>query len=113
MLIETGSDKKVRLVGPHLNTAIVLRPGEPVEVSPELGRRVLRQYAPKVRLARSQWITAWRELADLTSGIEQSEPRFKPLINVLEQADRVFERDNWEEFQKAASRVLNIANKGS
>jgi len=60
-----------------------------------------------------KWLNGWRTLVDLTSGIEQSDPRFKPLVNLLKQADRAFERDNWEEFQIAASRVKNIANKGS
>jgi len=62
---------------------------------------------------KEQWLKGWRTLADLTSGIEQSDSRLKPLINVLEQADKAFESDNWEEFQIAASRVENIANKGS
>lgn len=62
---------------------------------------------------KEQWINGWRTLARLTSGIEQSDPRLKFLINVLEQADRAFELDNWKEFQIAASRVKNIANKGS
>ena len=60
-----------------------------------------------------QWHKGWRTLADLTSGIEQSDSRFKPLINLLEQADRAFESDKWEEFQIATSRIKNIANKGS
>ena len=62
---------------------------------------------------KEKWLNGWRTLANLTSEIEQLDPRFKPLMNFLEQADRAFERDNWEEFQKAASRVRNIANKGS
>ena len=62
---------------------------------------------------KEQWLNGWRTLADLTSGIEPSDLRLKPLINVLEQADKAFESDNWEEFQIAASRVENIANKGS
>jgi hypothetical protein len=81
---------------------------EPQEFDVGLEPKVLEQ-CPRT----SQWTQAWRELADLTSGIEQSDSRLKPLINVLEQADKAFESDNWEEFQIAASRVENIANKGS
>ena len=62
---------------------------------------------------KERWIEGWRTLATMASRIEASDPRFKPLINVLEQADRAFELDNWEEFQMATSRVKNIVRKGS
>ena len=62
---------------------------------------------------KEKWLNEWRTLTDLTSGIEESDPRFNPLINLLKQADTAFERDNWQEFQIAASRAKNIANKGS
>ena len=64
-------------------------------------------------MMKEKWVNGWRTLADLTSGIQQSDHRFNPLINLLEQADTAFERDNWEEFQSVASRVRNIAQKGS
>jgi len=113
LLIETVGNKPVRLVGKGLDTAIVLKPGEPQAIEAGLGAKLLRQCPKNIRVSRSKWTQAWQELADLTSGIEQSDPRFNPLINLLAQADTAFERDNWAEFQIAELRIKNITNKGS
>ena len=113
LLIEPIGDKPVRLVGKGLDAAIIFKPGEPKEIDAVLGAKLLKQCPRNIRICRSQWTQAWQELAGLTSGIERSDPRFKPLINVLEQADRAFEGDNWAAFQIAASRVKNMAKKGT
>jgi len=108
LLIETVGNKPVRLVGKGLNTAIVLKPGEPKEIEAALGAKLLKQCSKKIRVSRSKWTQGWQELADLTSGIEQSDPRFKPLNNLLEQADRAFERDHWAAFQIAESQLKDM-----
>jgi len=113
LLIEPIGNKSVRLVGKGLNAAIVLKPGEPQEIEAALGAKLLKQCPRNIRICRSQWIQGWQELADLASGIEKSDPRFTPMINVLAQADTAFERDNWAAFQIAESRIKNITNKGS
>ena len=71
--------------------------------SQECGSKVLEQ-CPRT----SQWTQGWRELADLTSGIAQSDPRFNPLINLLEEADAAFADDNWAAFQIAEARLKNM-----
>ena len=76
---------------------------EPQEFDVGLEPKVLEQ-CPRT----SQWTQSWRELADLTTGIEQSDPRFTPMINLLEQADRAFERDNWAAFQIAELRLKDM-----
>jgi len=108
LLIEPIGHKPVRLVGKGLNAAIVLKPGEPQEIDAALGAKLLKQCPKNIRVSRLQWMTSWRELADLTTGIEQSDPRFKPLNNLLEQADRAFERDNWAAFQIAEARLKDM-----
>jgi hypothetical protein len=101
-----------------------LKPGERVALPEDKAHKLLGLARANVRLVdgkplsssvskKEQWIEGWRTLADLTSGIEQSDPRLNSLINLLKQADSAFERDNWEEFQIAASRVKNIAKKGT
>ncbi len=108
LLIEPIGNKPVRLVGKGLNTAIVLKPGEPQEIDAALGAKLLKQCSKNIRVSRSRWMASWQELADLTTGIEQSDPRFKPLINLLEEADTAFERDNWAAFQLAESRLKDM-----
>jgi len=108
LLIEPIGNKSVRLVGKGLNTAILLRPGEPQEVDAALGAKLLKQCPKNIRVARSRWLASWQDLADLTSGIEQSDPRFKPLLKLLAQADTAFERDNWADFQIAELRLKDM-----
>jgi len=81
---------------------------EPQEFDVGLEPKVLEQCPRPIPVCRSQWIQGWRELADLTSGIEQSDPRFKPLNNLLAQADTAFERDNWADFQIAELRLTDM-----
>jgi len=108
LLIEPIGNKSVRLVGKGLNAAIVLKPGEPQEIEAALGAKLLKQCSKNIRVSRSRWVASWRELADLTTGIEQSDPRFKPLNNLLAQADTAFECDDWAAFQIAESRVKHM-----
>ena len=51
------------------------------------------------------WETAWRDLAELTEGITQKDPR---VCHALEQCDQSFESGNWLNFQKAASALKGI-----
>ena len=108
LLIEPIGNKSVRLVGKGLNAAIVLKPGEPKEIEAALGAKLLKQCSKNIRVSRSRWMASWQELADLTSGIERSDPRFDPLLNLLAQADTAFERDNWAAFQIAESRLKDM-----
>ena len=111
MLIETLTDKPVRLVGPRLNGAIVLQPGEPMEIDAAIGKRVLRQYAPKIRVARSQWITGWNKLATSTQHISEGDPRFQSILQVLNTCDQAFEQENWAAFQRLAEKIQTLCQK--
>jgi hypothetical protein len=107
-IVEAGAPDQEPQVAQRL---MELVPGKVRQVEPQLHPGV--KAAPKGKTSMNeQWLNGWRTLADLTSEIEQSDPRLKPLINLLEQADKAFEKGNWEEFQIAASRVKNIVNKG-
>ena len=108
LLIEPIGNKPVRLVGKGLNTAIVFKPGKPQEIEAALGAKLLKQCPSNIRICRSQWTQAWQELADLTAGIEQSDPRFNRVISLLAQADRAFELDHWAAFQIAESRIKHV-----
>ncbi len=105
MLIECGSDKPIRLVGPRLTGAIVLKPGEAVEVPPELGQRVLRQCSQKVRISRSQWLQSWAELACMTEGVEPTDLRFQRILRALDCCDQAFAHEDWSEFAQAYQAV--------
>ena len=61
---------------------------------------------------QDQWIQAWDALAQATFGIEKNDPRFKPVLDALEECDRAFEQDAWTRFRKAAKEVQRLVNGG-
>ncbi len=70
---------------------------------------VQKQTISPVR-SRAQWITAWRELATLTEGISEHDPRVQPILRVLDACDRAFEKDNWTEFSKAYQSIKALVD---
>ncbi len=51
------------------------------------------------------WLSAWRELANLTLGITGDDPRFKPIMALLEQCDTAYLANDWPAFQQASEHV--------
>ena len=64
----------------------------------------------KDKHSQPDWETAWRELAQLTLGIEKRDPRFHSICDALDQCDQCFEQDDFPAFQQAAERVKKILN---
>ena len=51
------------------------------------------------------WLQAWRELAALTSGLTQEDPRLPPVLAALNRCDDAFRLGNWEAFNRAVHGV--------
>ena len=58
--------------------------------------------------AKKPWLSAWRELAQLTYGIESDGPRFGQILSLMDQCDRAFAKDDWLAFQVAARDISNL-----
>jgi len=108
MLIECVSDKPLRLVGPRLKVAMVLRPGEPLEVDPGIGRHLIGHPSQKIRISRIQWVNSWRELAAMTASIGEDDPIFEPILRGLGECDVAFEHESWEEFSQAFQSIKSL-----
>ncbi len=91
---------------------ILFEPGKPIRVDPNRGLKVLTRCGVKVREIKPQWLDAWEELAQKTFGIEKTDPRFKPVLDALEECDRAFEKGNWVTFVEAANRVKALIKYG-
>ena len=105
LLIEPIGEKPVRVVGKGLNTALVLKPGQPQEIDSVLGAKLLMQCSQNIRVSRSQWIQSWCELAKMTEDIEEGSPKFQPILKALESCDLAFAQENLGEFFKAYQAV--------
>jgi len=58
------------------------------------------------------WLSAWRELTNLTLGITGDDPRFKPIMAALENCDEMYLSNNWPAFLQAAQQVREAVEWG-
>ena len=63
------------------------------------------------RVSQARWLKTWRELADLTTGVEVNDPRFRPIMEALESCDRAFEQGDWATFQRLAEKAKTLCQK--
>jgi len=68
----------------------------------------IEQETPKTT---ADWLAAWRELARVTSGIEQGDARFEPVMRWLNACDVAFSLGSWDTFCEAAAEVKRIARR--
>ena len=59
----------------------------------------------RARADTAAWLSAWREVARMTDGITQDDPRFQLVMAALKPCDAAFERDDWGAFRKAVAQV--------
>jgi hypothetical protein len=85
---------------------IRLTPGVPVEIPTAQARRLILKAQGKVREAKRDWSPTWRELATLTSGITEDDPR----MAALKECDNAWLSGNWEAFCHAAARVRSAVD---
>jgi len=57
------------------------------------------------------WLQAWRELADMTQGIQESDWRFKGIMDLLGGCDRAFEAGSWTDFERLTEKVRGLCEK--
>ena len=57
---------------------------------------------------KTNWLEAWRELAQVTYGILPDDPRLESIMRWMNVADVAFHLDSWSSFQEAAARVKEI-----
>jgi len=105
LMLEPIGNKPIRLVGEGLDAAIVLIPGKPQQVEAGIGEKLLQQCGQSIRISRAQWLEAWQELANLTSGILENDSRFKPILAALDICDEAFVREDWSAFQRGVEEI--------
>ena len=92
---------------------IPLKGGDRLDWPDEDVRKVLKSYPEKFKLVETSdlWLQAWGELADLTQGIQESDWRFKGIMDLLESCDVAFEAGNWTDFEQLAEKVKRLCEK--
>ncbi len=57
---------------------------------------------------KENWLAAWRELAELTLGIEEDDTRFYSLNLALDACEQAYTASNWALFKSASRRIKNL-----
>lgn len=68
--------------------------------------KLAKEHLGKSRHAKPDWLAAWRELAEITSGLTSEDPRLHPTLAALNVCDTAFEADDWSAFQIARKGVI-------
>ena len=58
--------------------------------------------------AKPDWLAAWRDVAQITSGLTAEDPRLQPVLAGLSACDRAFEGGDWDAFQTARTALLTV-----
>ncbi len=61
--------------------------------------------SPTHKPSHIEWLMSWRELATLTSGITQDDPRLQPIMEALNACDTAYIANDWAAFQQAGLTV--------
>ncbi len=104
MLIESVTPLTVKLPTGDIR----LTPGVPVELPTAQAYRLIIKAQGKVREATRDWSPTWGELATLTYGITEEDPR----MAALKECDNAWLNGNWEAFCHAAARIRSVIAEG-
>jgi len=72
---------------------VILRPGVPTELPDSAAQQLLRRAKGKVRLVvnpESDWLTLWRLIAEISSGLEPTDARLPNVIQAISICDAAF-----------------------
>ena len=108
MLLE-AVDRPIRYTWPE--GELRLRPGKPIEVPDDRGQKVLARCGSKVRRVSPDWLAAWRELAQMTDGIQKTDDCFAPVMAALDRCDLAFECRDWSAFQREVELLRRLCPK--
>lgn len=63
-------------------------------------------------LFKPNWLKAWRELAEVSSGLTKGDPRLERVMRWLNVCDTAFSLDSWPGFCEGAAQVREIMRGG-
>jgi len=101
LLIEASTPLTIR----RTSGDIRLLPGQPMDFPEDEALKLLAKAHGRVRQALTDWLAAWRELAALTSGMTEDDPRLPVVMAEIAKCDEAYLSGNWGAFRQAAVRV--------
>lgn len=80
--------------------------GETIDLPSDQAMKLCARASGKVWvLPGEDWLSQWHALAVSTLGITRSDPRYQPIITVLDELDRHFSSHNQDAFKTAMAKL--------
>lgn len=101
--------KPLRVRLPQGGGDVLLKPGTPVDLPAKTAWKLLRQAKGRVRLTLSptaDWLTLWRFVAEVSSGLEPTDPRLPTVLAAIQECDKSFTQGNKAAFLVAVEGVV-------
>ena len=96
----------------HQGKQVELGRGERVNLPVLQAQRLLFRAKDRVRLVKHMdWLSSWRLVVEVSTGLTRDDPRLGPVLNVIEGLDRAFTADDWSAFERGIA-DLHEAMKG-
>ena len=86
---------------------VIMQPGQRLHLPYEKARQLLAQAEGKVRKVGSEadWVALWREVAEVSSGLVETDPRRPSVLELIVSLDRSFEEGHLEAFRHGVNRL--------
>jgi hypothetical protein len=101
--------KPLKVNLPQDGGCVVLRPGLPADLPPRIAAKLLLRAQGKVRikvLPTADWLTLWRFVAEVSNGLEPTDPRLPVVLAAFKECDAAFSGDSKREFLVAIEHLV-------
>lgn len=108
-------EKPLRVLLSDPDREVILRPGQPMDLPPRVVGRLLRQAKGKVRLVvnpQASWLTLWRDIAEISHGLEATDPRLPAVLRAIDICDDAFASGNKTAFLGGVEAVAKAMELG-
>ncbi len=78
--------------------SILLEPGQRIRLPPRPAQQLMARARDCVHAV--DWLALWRDVADLSSGVQARDPRFSDILGILDSLDRAFADDDPRRFRR-------------
>jgi hypothetical protein len=74
-------------------------------------KQIERETLTDLQPVKPDWLAAWRDLAGITYGITEDDPRFQLVMVALQDCDAAFAAGDWQGFQQGVAQVYDIVGR--
>ncbi len=86
--------------------SILLEPGQRIQLPDRPAQQLLSRAGNCVHTV--EWLTLWREVAELSAGLETGDPRLAQVMRIIEQLDKFFEQDDLAGFCEGIDELREV-----